>query len=220
MDKSQNPPLVPMDTMPTIPTQVSGQTSVTVSLDTDALIAAHQGAAWKVSGWPEKITIHHAKGCACCHEYINHLLGAQSLRQINLQHLDVENTVQSTWPTFINSIKIDADQCIQGQLSNLHTQIDELKDALCDTKKSYHNAEATLTKEHSRVKDLEQELKDLRSHSQVKTNASTLPQTTLAAVDPKSRVVIPTWSLPQPEAGQSRLPPPQPDVRPSRLPSS
>ena len=120
MDKSQNPPHVPMDTSSTVPTQVSGQTPATVSLDTNALIAARQGAAWKISGWPENIAIHHAKGCACCHEYINHLLRAQSLGQINLQCIDIENAVQSTWPTFINSIKIDADQCIQGQLSNLH----------------------------------------------------------------------------------------------------
>ena len=80
-----------------------------VSLDTDTLIAARQGAAWKISGWLENIAIHHAKGCACCYEYINHLLRAQSLRQINLQHLDIKNTVQSTWPTFINSIEINAD---------------------------------------------------------------------------------------------------------------
>ena len=149
MDKSQNPPLILMDTMSTIPTQVSGQTSVMVSLDTDTLIAACQGAAWKISGWPENIAIHHANGCACCHEYINHLFGAQSLGQINLQRIDVENAVQSAWPVFINSIEIDADQCLQGQLSDLHAQIDELKDALCDMKKSYHNAEAALTKEHS-----------------------------------------------------------------------
>ena len=149
MDKSQNPPLVLMDTMPTILTQVSGQTSATVSLDTDALIAAHQGAAWKISGWPENIAIHHAKGCACCHEYINHLLGAQSLGQINLQRINIENAIQSAWPAFINSIEIDADQRIQGQLSNLHAQINELKDALHDVKKSYHNTEAVLTKEHS-----------------------------------------------------------------------
>ena len=110
MDKSQNPPLVLMDTMDTVLTQVLGQTSVMVSLDTDTLIAAHQGAAWKISGWPENITIHHAKGCACCHEYINHLLRAQSLRQINLQCIDIENAIQSAWPTFINSIEIDADQ--------------------------------------------------------------------------------------------------------------
>ena len=121
-----------------------------VSLDTDALIAAHQGAAWKISGWPENITIHHAKGCACCHEYINHLLGAQSLGQINLQRIDIKNAVQSAWPTSINSIEIDADQHIHGQLSDLHAQIDELKDALCDMKKSYRNAEAALTKEHSK----------------------------------------------------------------------
>ena len=95
MDKSQNPPLVVMDTMSTVPTQVLGQTTTMVSLDTDALIAAHQGAAWKISGWPENIAIHHAKGCACCHKYINHLLGAQSLGQINLQCIDVENAVQS-----------------------------------------------------------------------------------------------------------------------------
>ena len=50
---------------------------------------------------------------------------------------------------FINSIKIDADQCIQGQLSDLHAQIDELKDSLRDVKKSYRNAEAVLTREHS-----------------------------------------------------------------------
>ena len=160
------------------------------------------------------------------HEYINHLLGAQSLGQINLQRIDVENAVQSTWPVFINSIEINADQCIQGQLSNLHVQINELKDALCDTKKSYrnakksyHNAEAALTKEHSWVKDLEQELKDLKSRLQLEANASTLPPTTLATVEPKSWVVIPTWSLPQPEAGPSQLPLPQPEARPSHLPS-
>ena len=66
MDNSQNPPHVPMDTMSTVPTQVSGQTLMMVSLDTDTLIAACQGAAWKISGWPENIVIHHAKGCACC----------------------------------------------------------------------------------------------------------------------------------------------------------
>ena len=209
-----------MDTMSTVPTQVSGQTPAMVSLDTYTLIAARQGAAWKISGWPENIAIHHTKGCACCHKYINHLLGAQSLRQINLQHIDVENAVQSTWSTFINSIEIDADQHIQRQLSNLHVQIDELKDSLCHMKKSYHNMEAALTKEHSQVKDLEQELKDLKSHSQVEANASALPQTTSAAVEPKTRVVIPAWSLPQPEAGPSRLPLPQPEAGPSRMHSS
>ena len=145
MDKSQNPPLIPMDTMSTILTQVLGQTSMMVSLDTNALIAARQGAAWKISGWPENIAIHHAKGCACCHEYINHLLGAQSLGKINLQCINIENAVQSAWPAFINSIEINADQRIQGQLSNLHAQINELKDSLHDAKKSYHNVEAALT---------------------------------------------------------------------------
>ena len=120
-----------------------------VSLDTNTLIAARQGAAWKISGWPENIAIHHAKECACCHEYINHLLGAQILRQINLQCIDIKNAVQSAWPTFINSIEIDADQCIQGQLSDLHVQINELKDSLHNMKKSYRNAEAVLTKEHN-----------------------------------------------------------------------
>ena len=122
---------------------------MTVSLDTDALIAAHQGAAWKISGWPENIAIHHTTGCACCHEYINHLLGAQSFGQINLQRIDVENAVHSAWPMFINSIEVDADQRIQGQLSDLHAQINELKDSLCNAKKSYRNMEAALTKEHS-----------------------------------------------------------------------
>ena len=209
-----------MDTSSTIPTQVSGQTSATVSLDTDTLIAARQGAAWKISGWPENIAIHHAKGCACCHEYINHLLRAQSLGKINQQCIDVENAVQSAWPTFINSIKIDADQCIQGQLSDLHAQIDDLKDTLHDVKKSYCNMEAALTKEHSWVKDLEQELKDLKSCSQLEVNASTLLPTTLVTVEPKLQVVVPVLSLPQPEAGPSRLPPPQPEARPSCLPSS
>ena len=137
MDKSQNPPHVPMDTMSTVLTQLSGQTPAMVSLDTNALIATHQGAAWKISGWPENITIHHAKGCACCHQYINHLLRVQSLRQINLQRINVKNAVQSAWPMFINSIEIDGDQCIQGQLSDLHAQIDELKDSLHDTQKSW-----------------------------------------------------------------------------------
>ena len=99
-------------------------------------------------------------------------------------------------------------------------QIDELKEALCDVKKSYRNAEAALTKEHSWVKDLEQELKDLKSHSQSEANASTLLPTTLVTVEPKSRVVVPTWSLPQPEAGPSQLPLPQPEAGPSRLPPS
>ena len=148
-----------------------------MSLDTDALIAAWQGAAWKISGWQDNIAIHHAKGCTCCHEYINHLLGAQSLGQVNLQRVDVENAVHSTWPALINSIEIDADQRVQGQLSDLHGQIDELKDALRDVKKSYHNSEAVLSKEHSCVKDLERELKDLKSCSQSEAKASSLPPT-------------------------------------------
>ena len=98
MDKSQNPPHIPMDLNNVIPTPVLGQTSMMVSLDTDTLTAARQGAAWKISGWLENIAIHHAKGCACCHEYINHLLKAKSLRQINLQCIDIENAVQSAWP--------------------------------------------------------------------------------------------------------------------------
>ena len=56
---------------------------------------------------------------------------------------------------FINNIEIDADQRVQGQISDLHGQIDELKDALHNMKKSYRNTEAALTKEHSHVKDLE-----------------------------------------------------------------
>ena len=72
-----------------------------VWLDTDTLIAARQGAAWKISGWPWNIAIHHAKGCACCHEYINHLLRAQSLGQINLQCLNIGNAIQSAWPAVL-----------------------------------------------------------------------------------------------------------------------
>ena len=87
-------------------------------------------------------------------------------------------------------------------------------------KKSYHNAEAALTKEHSWVKDLEEELKDLKSCLQVEANTSALLPTTLATVEPKLWVVVPAWSLPQPEAGSSQLPPPQPEAGPSCLPSS
>ena len=136
MDKSQNSPHILMDTSSVILTPVLGQTSAMVSFDTNTLIAACQGAAWKISRWPDNIAIHHVKGCACCHEYINHLLGAQSLGQINLLCPGVKNAVQSAWPKFINSIEIDADECIQGQISNLHAQIDELKDALHDVKNS------------------------------------------------------------------------------------
>ena len=145
MDHSQNPPHIQMDASSAVLTPVSGQPSAMVSFDTDALIATHQGAAWKISGWMDHITIHRAKGCACCHEYINHLLGAQSLGQINLLHSDIENTVQSTWPGFINSIDFDADEHMQGQISTLHAQIDEMK----DMKKSTQTKEAALTKEHS-----------------------------------------------------------------------
>ena len=162
----------------------------------------------------------HQRVCLLFHKYINHLLGAQSLGQINLQYIDIENTVQSAWPAFINSIEINADQCVQGQISNLHVQINELKDTLHDAKKSYRNAEAALTKEHSHVKDLEQELKDLKSCSQPEANASVLLPMTLATAEPKSQVVVPTGSLPQPEAGPSQLPPPQPEAGPSSLPSS
>ena len=92
---------------------------------------------------------------------------------------------------------------MQGQLSDLHAQIDELKDTLCDVKKSYHNAKAALTKEHSHVKDLRQELKDLKSRLQSEANASMLPPTTFATVEPELWVVVPAWFLPQPEAGPS-----------------
>ena len=85
-------------------------------------------------------------------------------------------------------------------------------------KKSYRNAEAALRKEHSRVKDLEQDLKDLKSRSQVEANASALPPTTLVTVEPKSWVVIPAWSLPQPEAGPSRIPSSRKETRATTLP--
>ena len=63
-------------------------------------------------------------------------------------------------------------------------------------------------------------LKDLKSHLQSEANASVLPPTTLVTAEPKSQVVVPTWSLPQPEAGPSQLPPPQPEAGPSCLPLS
>ena len=42
----------------------------------------------------------------------------------------------------------------------------------------------------------------------------------MATAGPTPQVVVPTWSLPQPEAGPSHLPPPQPEARPSHMPSS
>ena len=95
-----------------------------------------------------------------------------------------------------------------------------MKDTLCNVKKYLRNAEVVLTKEHSYVKDLEQELKDLKSHLQATANASTLPPTTMVTAGLMMWVVIPTWSLPQPEAGPSHLPLPQPEARPSHLPPS
>ena len=68
-----------------------------------------------------------------------------------------------------------------------------MKDALHDAKKSSRNAEAALTKEHSHVKDLEQELKDLKSRLQATTNTSTLPPTTMATAGPMMRIVVPTY---------------------------
>ena len=125
--------------------------------------------------------------------------------------------MESAWPAFINSIKINADEHVQGQISNLHAQINELKDTLHDVKKSYCNAEAALTKEHSCIKDLEQELKDLKSCLQSEANALVLLPVTVATAGQTSWVVVPTWSLPQPEAGPSCLPPPQPEAGPSHL---
>ena len=107
---------------------------------------------------------------------------------------------------------------MQGQINNLHPQIDELKDALRDMKNSYRNVEAALTNEHSCIKDLEQGLKDLKSHLQSEVNASVLPPVTMATAGPTLQVIAPTWSLPQPEAGSSHLPPPQPEARPSSPP--
>ena len=72
-----------------------------------------------------------------------------STGQINLLHSDIENAVQSTWSGFINSIKIDADEWVQGQISNLYVQINEMKDWLCGAKKSEKTSEAALTKECS-----------------------------------------------------------------------
>ena len=46
-------------------------------------------------------------------------------------------------------------------------------------------------------------LPTVKSHSQVEANTSTLLPTILATVEPKLQVVVPTWSLPQPEAGPS-----------------
>ena len=109
---------------------------------------------------------------------------------------------------------------MQGQISDLHAQIEELKDTLRDVKKSYRNAEAVLTKEHSHVKDLEQELKHLKSCLQSEANISVLPPATVVTVEPTLWVVGHAWSLPEPEAGPSCLPIPQPEAGPSCLPSS
>ena len=58
-----------------------------------------------------------------------------------------------------------------------------------------------LTKEHSHIKDLEQELKDLKSCLQSEANTSVLPPVTMVTAGPTLWVVVPTWSLPQQEAG-------------------
>ena len=86
---------------------------------------------------------------------------------------------------------------------------------LHDMKKSYCNAEGALTKEHSHVKDLEQELKDLKSHLQSEVNTSVLLPVTMVTAGPTPWVVVPALSLPQSEAGPSCLLPPQPEARPS-----
>ena len=188
------------------PAPVLGQASVTVSLDTNALIAAHQGAAWKISRWMDNIAIHHARGCACYHMYINHLLGAQSLGQINLLHSDIGNAVRSSWPSLINDIESDADKWVQQQISNLHVQINDLKDLLHDTKRSLKASEATLNKECSHSKVLEQELKDNKSHlSEMTSHIMSLLATPV------------TQKQPMPPAKEAKLmwPPPQPEARPS-----
>ena len=73
---------------------------------------------------------------------------------------------------------------MQGKISDLHAQVDEMKDALCDLKKSSRNAEAALTKEHSQVKDL-------KSHSKVESNASAPLPTTVVTAGPTTWVVVP-----------------------------
>ena len=75
-----------------------------------------------------------------------------------------------------------------------------------------------LTKECSWVKDLEQELKDLKSHLQVTANTSKVSPMTVVAAEPPMQpmqVEKPAWSLPQPEAGPSWLPPPPCEAGPS-----
>ena len=121
MDKSQDPPHVPMDTSSIVLTPVLGQTPATVSFDTDTLIAAHQGAAWKISGWPDNITIHHAKGCACYHEYINHLLGDEHGCQS--QHVSNSNSTSIKHLSLLPSLTASSQPTLPCSIHHLSSII-------------------------------------------------------------------------------------------------
>ena len=92
-----------------------------------------------------------------------------------------------------------------------------MKDLLHDKKRSSKTSKATLSKECSHSKALEQELKDSkRSHT-------TLSPTTLVTEKPSTppaKAAKPMQPPPQPEAGPSRLPPPQPEAGPSTQPAT
>ena len=110
--KMDAPHNIQMDVTSTTQAPVPGQTPAMVSLDTNALIAAHQGVAWKINRWTDNIAIYHTKGCACCHKYINHLHRAQSVGQVNLLHSNIGNAVRSARPSLINDIEIKADEWV------------------------------------------------------------------------------------------------------------
>ena len=192
MDKSQNLPHVLMDTSSTVPTQVSGQTSTTVSLDTDALIAVHQGAAWKISGWPENIAIHHAKGVLVVMSTAITCLGLRVLGKSTYSVSTLRMLYRVPGPCSSTALKLMPINAYKGKSVICMRRSMNLR-MLFVMRRSYCNAEAALTKEHSWVKDVEQELKDLKSCSQSEMNTSTLLPTTLATVEPKSQVVIPAW---------------------------
>ena len=195
-----------MDIPPTTTASAPVPTPTTVSYDTDALIAAQQGAAWKISGLVGNVATHHTRGCTCCHEYINHLIGAQGLGQINLRRAAIGTAVNTAWPGLMQDFETAANEKAQPIIDDLHSEIDELKDRLRHAKRSINDADAALKEERDRTQKLERELKAALERTaslpaSLATQSPNAPPTKKASRPP-----------PQPVAGPSRLPPPQPEA--------
>ena len=192
--------------LPSMTASAPDSTPATVSFDTDALIAAHQGAGWKISGWAGNVATHHAWGCTCCHEYINHLIGAQGRGQINLRRAAIGTAINTAWPGLMQDFETAANEKAQPIIDDLHSEIDELKDRLRHAKRLIKDADAALKEERDRTQKFERELKAALERT------ASLP----ASLATQSPNALPTKKasrpLPQPEAGPSRLPPPQPEA--------